>query len=87
MQGFLIAFVIVAALMSLVIYVLPDEGREIRSTLVSLSASLLTVAMAGVGLAMDLRETLEVGRRLLPIATLVWAVQLSLLLMLAVLLV
>lgn len=87
MQGFLIAFVIVAALMSLVIYVLPDEGREIRSTLVSLSASLLTVAMAGVGLAMDLRETLEVGRRLLPIATLVWAVQLSLLLVLAVLLV
>jgi uncharacterized integral membrane protein (TIGR00698 family) len=87
MQGFLIAFVVVAALMSLIIYVFPDEGKELRSTVVSLSASLLTVAMAGVGLAMDLRETLEVGKRLLPIATLVWAVQLFLLLALCMLLV
>jgi len=87
MQGFLIAFVIVAAMMSLAIYAFPDEGREVRSALVSLSASLLTVAMAGVGLAMDLRETLRVGRKLLPITATVWAGQFLLLLVLTVALV
>lgn len=87
MQGFLIAFVLVAALMSLAIYAFPQEGGEVRSVLVSLSASLLTVAMAGVGLSMDLRETLRVGRRLLPLTTLVWAVQLLLLLLLTLILV
>lgn len=79
-QGFLLAFVIMAVLMSMLIYVLPDEGKEVRSAIVSLSSSLLTVAMAGVGLAMNLKETLRVGRQLLPLAALIWIVQLGLLL-------
>lgn len=87
MPGFLIAFVVVAALMSLLIYALPELGGQVRSVTVSSSASLLTVAMAGVGLSMDLRQTVRVGRKLMPIATLVWTIQLALLLMLTVLLV
>ena len=87
MQGFLIAFAVLAALMSLAIYLFPEEGGEARTILVSLSTSLLTVAMAGVGLSMDLRETLRVGRRLLPITATVWAAQFLLLLALIVLLV
>lgn len=79
-QGFLVAFVIMAILMSIFIFVLPEEGKEVRSVVVSLSSSLLTVAMAGVGLAMNLRETLRVGRQLLPLASLIWIVQLGLLL-------
>jgi uncharacterized integral membrane protein (TIGR00698 family) len=87
MPGFLMAFVIVAALMSLLIYSLPEIGGQVRSAVVSSSASLLTVAMAGVGLSMDLRQTVRVGRKLLPVAALVWMVQLTLLLVLTVLLV
>ncbi len=52
-----------------------------------MSASVLTVAMAGVGLAMDLRETVRVGGRLLPLPTIVWLAQLALLLVLTVALV
>ncbi|NLX47761.1 MAG: putative sulfate exporter family transporter [Euryarchaeota archaeon] len=87
MQGFLIAFVIVAALMSLLVYAFPDAGGQIRSAVVSSSASLLTVAMAGVGLSMDLRQTLSVGRKLLPVTALIWMAQLALLLLLTRLLI
>lgn len=87
MPGFLIAFVVVAALMSLLIYALPDLGEQVRSVMISSSASLLTVAMAGVGLSMGLRQTVRVGRKLMPVATLVWTIQLALLLVLAILLV
>jgi len=87
MPGFLIAFIVVAALMSLLIHALPGLGGEIRSVVVSSSASLLTVAMAGVGLSMDLRQTIMVGRRLMPVAALVWAVQLAILLVLTMVLV
>ncbi len=87
MPGFLIAFIVVAALISLLIHTHPGLGGEIRSAIVSTSASLLTVAMAGVGLSMDLRQTIRVGRRLMPVAALVWVVQLALLLILTVLLV
>jgi len=87
MPGFLIAFVIVAALMSLLIHALPELGGEVRSVVVSSSASLLTVAMAGVGLSMDLRQTVRVGRKLMPVATIIWIVQLALLLVLVKLLV
>ncbi len=55
--------------------------------MVSSSASLLTVAMAGVGLSMDLRQTVRVGRKLMPTASLIWVVQLAMLLVLAKLLV
>jgi len=87
MQGFLIAFVVVAALVSLVIYAFPEEGGDMRSSIISASASLLTVAMAGVGLSMNLRETLKVGMKLLPLTALVWSAQLILLLTLTMLLV
>lgn len=87
MPGFLIAFVIVAFLMSLLISALPELGGDVRSVIVSSSASLLTVAMAGVGLSMDLRQTVRVGRKLMPVAALVWVVQLSLLLVLTMILV
>ncbi len=87
MPGFLIAFVIVAALMSLLIYALPELGGDIRSAVVSSSTTLLTVAMAGVGLSMDLRQTVRVGRKLMPVASLIWVVQLALLLVLTKLLV
>lgn len=79
-QGFLLVFVIIAILMSMLIFVLPSEGKEIRSAIVSLSSSFLTVAMAGVGLSMNLKETLRVGRQLLPMAGLIWIAQLGLLL-------
>lgn len=87
MPGFLIAFVGMAALMSLLIYALPEMGGEVRSAVVSSSASLLTVAMAGVGLSMDLRQTVAIGRKLMPVAALVWLVQLGLLLILTILMV
>lgn len=85
--GFLIAFVMMAALMSLLIIAFPEQGEEVRSMVVSSSASLLTVAMAGVGLSMDLRQTVRVGRKLMPVASLVWIVQLVLLLSLTKMLV
>ncbi len=87
MPGFLIAFVMMAALMSLLIIAFPEQGEEVRSMVVSSSASLLTVAMAGVGLSMDLRQTVRVGRKLMPVASLVWIVQLVLLLSLTKMLV
>jgi uncharacterized integral membrane protein (TIGR00698 family) len=87
LQGFLVAFVVMAALMSITIYAWPSEGEQSRSYLVSMSSSLLAVAMAGVGLAMNLRETVRVGRRLLPLAFLVWMVQIAMLLILSLLLV
>ncbi len=87
MPGFLIAFVVVAALMSLLIQALPEMGGEVRSVVVSSSASLLTVAMAGVGLSMNLRQTVKVGRKLMPVAALAWVVQLALLFALTFLLV
>lgn len=86
-QGFLIVFVAVATLMSLLIIIDPIRGGEIKSVLVNLSASLLTVAMAGVGLAMGLRETIQVGRRLLPVTGIVWLFQIALLLLLTIILV
>ena len=85
-QGFLIVFVAVATLMSLLIIIDLFVG-EIKSVLVNLSASLLTVAMAGVGLAMGLRETIQVGRRLLPVTGIVWLFQIALLLLLTIILV
>lgn len=87
LQGFLIAFVIMATLVSIAIFAWPTEGEELRSYLVNMSSSLLAVAMAGVGLAMNLRETVRVGRKLLPLALLVWVVQIALLLTLSLLLV
>ncbi len=86
-QGFLLVFVAVAAAVSILIAVEPSLGGEIRNALVNVSASVLTVAMAGVGLAMDLRETVRVGGRLLPLTTIVWLAQLALLLVLTVALV
>jgi uncharacterized integral membrane protein (TIGR00698 family) len=79
-QGFLIAFVAVAVLVSLLMYLEPSSGNDLKSFLVSVSASLLTVAMAGIGLSMNLRETARVGRKLLPVAGVVWTVQVIVLL-------
>jgi len=86
-QGFLIVFVTMAVLISLLITLEPSVGGQVKAIIVDVSASLLTIAMAGVGLAMNLRETARVGRRLLPITTLVWAAQTALLLGLTILLV
>ncbi|MDW5564224.1 MAG: putative sulfate exporter family transporter [Methanomassiliicoccus sp.] len=81
-QGFLIAFVFVAILASVLLYVDPSFGNDVKAALVNVSASTLTIAMAGVGLSMDLRETVKVGRLLLPFATLIWAIEIALLLVL-----
>ena len=80
LQGFLIAFVVMAFLVSYIMYIDSSSGNELKSFLVSVSASLLTVAMAGIGLSMDLRETARVGRKLLPVAGIVWLVQVIVLL-------
>ncbi|MBI0583958.1 MAG: putative sulfate exporter family transporter [Methanomassiliicoccus sp.] len=86
-QGFLIAFVVMALLVSALLIVSPSIGNELKSILVSISASMLTTAMAGVGLSMDLRSTVKVGRALLPLASMVWLIQIAVLLGLTFLLV
>lgn len=74
-QGFLILFVIMAVGMTAFIAVSPSAGHSVQSALVNISVTLLTIAMAGVGLSMNLRETLFLRKTLLPFASLVWAVQ------------
>jgi uncharacterized integral membrane protein (TIGR00698 family) len=86
-QGFLLVFVGVTAAVSLLILLEPSLGGDVKTMLVNVSTSLLTVAMAGVGLAMELRGTIRTGARLLPVTTLVWIAQLILLLGLTVILV
>jgi uncharacterized integral membrane protein (TIGR00698 family) len=82
LQGFLILFVVLAVLMSLFIFIAPEAGRAVQGVLVNVSVTLLTVAMAGVGLSMNLKETFTVGKTLLPFASVVWAVQVVLMLIL-----
>lgn len=79
-QGFLLAFVAVAVAVSLLLVLEPQMGDSVRTALINVSASVLTIAMAGVGLAMDLRQTISAGRRLLPLTGVVWLAQLVLLL-------
>ena len=86
-QGFLIAFVVVAILVSILLYADPSFGHDVKAVLVNVSASVLTIAMAGVGLSMNLKETIRVGRILLPFATLIWAIEVALLLALTFILV
>ena len=81
-QGFLMAFVVMAALVSSLIYVDSSFGTYVKSLLVSVSTSVLTIAMAGIGLSMNLRETARIGRRLLPVAGIVWSAQIVVLLFL-----
>ena len=82
LQGFLILFVVLAVLMSVFIFLAPEAGRAVQGVLVNVSVTLLTVAMAGVGLSMNLKETFAVGKTLLPFASVVWAVQVVLMLIL-----
>ncbi|KQM11536.1 hypothetical protein AOA80_07545 [Methanomassiliicoccales archaeon RumEn M1] len=70
---------------SLLLVLEPQTGELVRTALINVSASVLTIAMAGVGLAMDLRQTISAGRRLLPVTGLVWLAQLLLLMVLIVL--
>jgi uncharacterized integral membrane protein (TIGR00698 family) len=84
-QGFLLAFVAIAVVVSLLLVLEPQTGELVRTALINVSASVLTIAMAGVGLAMDLRQTISAGRRLLPVTGLVWLAQLLLLMVLIVL--
>ncbi|NLI73890.1 MAG: putative sulfate exporter family transporter [Euryarchaeota archaeon] len=86
-QGFLIVFVAVAIIVSLLLTLEPQTGDAIRTSLINISASLLTIAMAGVGLAMNLRQTIHIGKRLLPLTGLIWLAQLALLLILITILV
>ena len=79
-QGFLILFVIMAVGMTAFITASPDLGHAVQSSLVNISVTILTVAMAGVGLSMNLRETLSIGKTLLPFASLIWLIQVVLLL-------
>jgi uncharacterized membrane protein YadS len=82
LQGFLIAFVVMAVLVSSLIYIDSSFGAYVKSLLVSVSTSILTIAMAGIGLSMNLRETARIGRRLLPVAGIVWLAQIIVLLVL-----
>ena len=68
--------------MSVFIFLAPEAGRAVQGVLVNVSVTLLTVAMAGVGLSMNLKETFAVGKTLLPFASVVWAVQVVLMLIL-----
>lgn len=86
-QGFLILFVLMAVGMNAGITAAPEIGHAVQSELVNISVTILTVAMAGVGLSMNLRETLSVGKTLLPFASLIWLTQVGVLLGLTVLLV
>ncbi|HJK19116.1 MAG TPA: putative sulfate exporter family transporter [Methanocorpusculum sp.] len=79
-QGFLILFVLMAVGMTAFITASPDLGHALQSSLVNISVTVLTVAMAGVGLSMNLRETLSIGKTLLPFASLIWLIQVVLLL-------
>ena len=82
LQGFLLLFLAVAVLMSLLILLAPETGRMIQGVCINISVTLLTIAMGGVGLSMNLRETFAVGKILLPFASAVWAVQVILMLLL-----
>ena len=82
LQGFLILFALLAAGMSLFILLAPEAGRAVQDVLVHTSVTLLTIAMAGVGLSMNLKETFLVGKSLLPFASAVWLVQIILMLIL-----
>ena len=79
-QGFLILFVVMAVGMTAFITASPDAGHAVQSSLIHISVTILTIAMAGVGLSMNLRQTVSVGKILLPYASLVWLVQVVLLL-------
>lgn len=79
-QGFLILFVIMAVGMTALITASPDLGHAVQSSLTHISVTILTIAMAGIGLSMNLRQTVSVGKTLLPYATLVWLIQVLLLL-------
>jgi len=74
-QGFLILFVIMAVLMSLVIYFFYDPGKAIQAVITNISVTILTIAMAGVGLSMNLKDTLSTGKKLLPFGIAVWLFQ------------
>lgn len=74
-QGFLVLFVIMAALMSLVIYFFYDPGKAIQAVITHISVTILTIAMAGVGLSMNLKDTLSTGKILLPFGIAVWLFQ------------
>ena len=76
-QGFLILFVIMAVLMSLVIYFYYEPGKAIQMAITNISVTILTIAMAGVGLSMNMKDTLSVGKKLLPFGAAVWAFQIT----------
>lgn len=82
LQGFLILFVIMAALMSTLIFLSPEFGQAAQSVVVNISVTVLTIAMAGVGLSMNLRQTLSVGKTMLPFSLIVWGIQVIVLLVL-----
>ncbi len=86
-QGFLILFVIMAVGMTAFIMASPVTGHTVQAGLVNISVTVLTIAMAGVGLSMNLRQTLSIGKTLMPFASLIWAVQVVVLLGLTLLLV
>ena len=79
-QGFLILFVVMAVSMTACIAVSPDAGHAVQSVLVNISVIILTIAMAGLGLSMNLLETISVGKTLLPFSSLLWLVQVVVLL-------
>ncbi|MDV0441968.1 YeiH family protein [Methanorbis furvi] len=79
-QGFLILFVVMAVGMTALIMASPTFGHAVQAGLVNISVTVLTIAMAGVGLSMNLRQTLSVGKTLLPLASVIWAVQVIVLL-------
>ncbi len=79
-QGFLILFVVMAVGMTALITASPDLGHAVQLSLTHISVTILTIAMAGVGLSMNLRQTLSVGKTLLPYASLLWLIQVVLLL-------
>ena len=61
-QGFLIVFVTMAVLISLLITLEPSVGGQVKAIIVDVSASLLTIAMAGVGLAMSSHQLHSLGK-------------------------
>ncbi|MDO5846457.1 MAG: putative sulfate exporter family transporter [Methanocorpusculum sp.] len=82
LQGFLILFVGMAVFMSALIFLSPEVGKAVQSVIVHVSVTTLTIAMAGVGLSMNLRQTLAVGKTMLPFSLIVWGVQTAVLLVL-----
>ena len=52
-----------------------DPGKAIQAFITNISVTILTIAMAGVGLSMNLKDTLSTGKKLLPFGIAVWLFQ------------